>query len=699
MSEDAVVRQRALVVDDDPTMRLLERAALEGIGLEVAEAADGEEAARRFSEVAPDIVLLDVMLPGCDGFSVLERIRALQAGEMVPILMVTSLDDTASIRRAYSAGATGFVAKPINWDLLGHHVRYVLRASTAFTGLARSERRNRALLEAMPDLMARIRADGVLMECTSPRGMGDLHPERFVGRRIATLLGRNGARKFLVHLAAALRTGLVQVFEHSLAVGGGTRHYEVRIVASGSDESVTIVRDITERRQAEEQIVRLAYFDHLTELPNRMLFHDRLSQALSRAQRTRSRVGVLFNDLDQFKLINDTLGHSVGDELLKAVAERLVHLLRRTDSVGRGEEPETDMTLARLGGDEFIVLAESLRSADDASTVATRILQAFSRPFTVGSREIFVTASIGIALSPHDGESAEELIKNADAAMYVAKDQGRNTFRFFDRSMNARARQRLSLENQLRHALERSELELFYQPQLDIRSGRVSGAEALLRWRHPELGLVPPMDFIPMAEETGLIVPIGEWVLRAACAQAADWEAAGFSGMRIAVNLSRCQLRERGLADLVDRIIREAGVAPAQMQLEITESAVMRDPDLAVSIMQEVRERGVQLAIDDFGTGYSSLSHLKRFPIDALKIDRSFIQDIPKDRDSMAIARAIAAMGGSLDLTVIAEGIETEGQLAFVREHGCDEAQGYLFSRPVPVAEMSAFFARHRCGA
>jgi EAL domain-containing protein (putative c-di-GMP-specific phosphodiesterase class I) len=313
----------------------------------------------------------------------------------------------------------------------------------------------------------------------------------------------------------------------------------------------------------------------------------------------------------------------------------------------------------------------------------------------LASREIFVTASIGISVYPNDGESAEELVKNADAAMYFAKDQGRNTLRFYDKSMNAKALQRLGLENQLRRALEHRELELFYQPQLDLRTNRVSGAEALLRWRHPELGLVPPMEFIPMAEETGLIVPIGEWVLRTACAQAAAWAQAGCDGLRMAVNLSRCQLREKGLAALVDRIIHDTGVEPTQVQLEITESAVMRDPDLAVSIMREVKDRGLHLAIDDFGTGYSSLSQLKRFPIDALKIDRSFIKDIPVDRDSMAIARAIAAMGGSLDLKVIAEGIETERQLEFARDHGCDEAQGFLFSRPVPVAEFSDFLVRH----
>jgi diguanylate cyclase (GGDEF)-like protein len=687
--------QLALIVDDDPTMRLLERAALERIGLAVAEAADGEGAVRTFAERAPDIVLLDVLLPGSDGFSVLERIRALPGGDLVPVLMVTSLDDTASIRHAYSAGATGFVAKPINWELLGYHVRYVLRASTAFTDLARSERRNRALLDAMPDLMARMRGDGVVLECTSPRAMGEMRPERLVGRRVDILLGRKGAGKVREHLAAALRTGEMQVFEHSLAIGGGARHYEIRIVASGGDEAVTIVRDVTERRRAEEQITRLAYYDHLTELPNRMLFHDRLARAIARAQRSRSMVAVLFHDLDQFKLINDTLGHSVGDALLKAVAARLVHLLRRTDSVGRAEDPDADVTLARLGGDEFIVLVEEIHTAEDAATVATRILGGFSTPFVVTSREIFATASIGIAVYPHDGESAEELIKNADAAMYFAKDQGRNTFRFYDRSMNAKALQRLSLENQLRRALEHRELELHYQPQLDLRTNRVSGAEALVRWRHPELGLVPPMEFIPMAEETGLIVPIGEWVLRTACAQAAAWARDGLDGIRIAVNLSRCQLREQGLPALIERIIHDTGVAPAQLQLEITESAVMRDPDLAVSIMREIKARGLHLAIDDFGTGYSSLSQLKRFPIDALKIDRSFIKDIPSDRDSMAIARAIAAMGGSLELMVIAEGIETERQLEFVREHGCHEAQGYLFSRPIPVKEFSDYLARH----
>jgi len=422
---------------------------------------------------------------------------------------------------------------------------------------------------------------------------------------------------------------------------------------------------------------------------------DPTMRLLERAQRSRTMVGVLFHDLDQFKLINDTLGHSAGDALLKAVAGRLVRLLRRTDSVGRGEDPEADLTLARLGGDEFIVLVEGINAVENLAAIAARILEGFSRPFPVVSREIFVTASIGIAVHPQDGESAEELVKNADAAMYFAKDQGRNTFRFYDRSMNAGALRRLSLEHQLRRALEHRELELHYQPQLDLRTNRFSGAEALLRWRHPELGLVLPMEFIPMAEETGLIVPIGEWVLRTACAQAAAWAAAGLDGLRIAINLSRCQLREQGLPALVERIIRETGVAPGQVQLEITESAVMRDPELAVAILREIKARGLHLAIDDFGTGYSSLSHLKRFPIDALKIDRSFIKDIPLDRDSMAIARAIAAMAGSLELTVIAEGIETERQLEFVREHGCHEAQGYLFSRPVPGGEFSEFLARH----
>ncbi len=428
------------------------------------------------------------------------------------------------------------------------------------------------------------------------------------------------------------------------------------------------------RKQAEERVRHLAHFDGLTGLPNRSMFNQRAGHALAQARRNAEALAILFIDLDRFKNINDTLGHDAGDRVLEEAAERLRACLRESDTVGR------------LGGDEFVVLIEELPDPAQVAIVAQKIIAAIARPFALEAQEVHITASIGISTFPDDSQSVEGLMKNADIAMYRAKEQGKNSYRFYSAQMNVHTLERLALESDLRKALERDEFLLHYQPKVDIGSGLIVGMEALLRWQRADGTLVPPAQFIPLAEETGLIVPIGEWVLKTACARNRAWHDLGLPRTRIAVNLSVRQFDKAGLLQDVARVLAETGLGADSLELEITESMVMRDPENTVSLLNELKAMRIRLSIDDFGTGYSSLAYLKRFPIDSVKIDRSFIQGLPDDGDDAAITQAIIAMAHSLRLKVIAEGVETAEQLGFLREHGCDEMQGYLFSRPLPEA-------------
>ncbi|MGF1642478.1 MAG: putative bifunctional diguanylate cyclase/phosphodiesterase [Thiotrichales bacterium] len=445
------------------------------------------------------------------------------------------------------------------------------------------------------------------------------------------------------------------------------------------------------RRRAEDRIRQLAYFDDITGLPNRALFKERLGQALELARRNQRHLAVLFLDLDNFKRINDTLGHSTGDILLSEVAKRLLLNLRTSDAIAQGRPHEDHDSLARLGGDEFTILLAEIAQGTDAAVVAQRVIDALAQPIDLAGHEITVTTSIGIAVYPDDGRDVDTLIKNADMAMYFAKREGRNAFKFFTESMNTAALKRMALEKHLRRALERGELALHYQPQRDVKTGKVSGAEALLRWTNAELGSVSPADFVPLAEETGLILPIGDWVLRTACAQAKAWHDAGLPLPRVAVNVSVRQFAQAGFAERVSQILRETGLTPASLEIEITESVIMKDGDAALNTLQELKDVGVQLAIDDFGTGYSSLAYLKQFPIDRLKIDRTFVSAINIDSRDRAIAAAVIAMAESMNLSVTAEGVETEGQLDFLESRRCHEAQGYLFSRPLPPTEAGEY--------
>jgi diguanylate cyclase (GGDEF)-like protein len=457
------------------------------------------------------------------------------------------------------------------------------------------------------------------------------------------------------------------------------RVYSLTFVPIFESDYVNIYgHDITERNTAEERLGYMAHFDTLTGLPNRLLLKDRVERAISAARRSKRKTGLLFLDIDNFKHINDSFNHSFGDLLLRAVSQRLQGVMRESD------------TIARIGGDEFIVLLSDIERSDAAATVARKIIETMREPFTLENRVLHTTASIGISIHPDDGSDYDTLIKNADTAMYQAKEVGRDTYQFFTQEMNDRVFERLSVEHNLRRALEREEFILHYQPQMNIETREIVGIEALIRWQHPKMGLVQPARFLHIAEDSGLIIPIGEWVLRTACRQHCDWQKAGLPAVPMAVNLAAIQFRQQNLLDTIKRAVRDTDIDPQYLELELTESAVMRNVEDATAIMQEMKAMGLKLTIDDFGTGYSSLNYLKRFPIDKLKIDQSFVRDITTDPNDAAITLAIISMAHTLGLRVIAEGVETAEQLAFLQEHGCDEIQGYYFSKPLPANEFAS---------
>ena len=684
-------RPLVLIADDDFAMRLLMCESIEQSGFDVVEADDGASAVAVFEQRQPDLVVLDVEMPKLNGFEVCRRIRSFDTDGNVPVVMVTALDDIESVNHAYNVAATDFITKPINWTILGHRIRYMLRASHAFRELSASEERNRALLSAMPDWMYQLDREGTCIDLQANKSTGP-HPRatEIIGKKLHEFLPLAVAGKALAKLRRALETGDIQTLDFCVDHHDTQRHFEARLVVSGADEVLAITRDVTERKEAQSAVHRLAYYDSLTGLPNRQLFLSHLASAIRESDRTDAQCGVLFIDLDRFNRINETFGHSTGDKLIQSVASALRQSLRGTDYVARVRQDLDAEPLARLGGDEFTVLLPGIEDVEHLVSVARRILDALSRPQRLDVHEVIVTGSIGIAVYPRDGDDVDALLKNADTAMYCAKERGRNNYQFYDTSMNAQAYERLSLENNLRKALDRSELLLHYQPQVDIRTQKVVGFEALVRWMHPDCGMIPPGRFIPVAEETGLIGRLGEWVLREACRQNRAWQNEGMQPIRVAVNLSSEQFRRGRLVETVASALGETGLDPMYLELEITESVLMQHTRETVKILEALRNMGIRLAVDDFGTGYSSLAYLKRFPIDSLKIDRSFVCDIGTEADERPLASAIVALGHSLNLDVIAEGVEEPPQLEFLAQHGCDQFQGFIFSRPVPADKVPA---------
>jgi diguanylate cyclase (GGDEF)-like protein len=671
-----------LVADDDPVMRLLMIEMLGQVGLDGVEAADGQQALDCFQSMAPDLILMDVDMPNMDGFSACRAIRRIETGAAVPIIMVTGGDDIEAVTRAYEAGATDFVSKPINWPILGHRVLYVLRASDAIVRLRIADAHNRAVLAAIPDTFFRLSKQGIYLDYEQGHDGADGNvASDCVGKHIGEVLPADIAARLVEQMHAVLATQQIRSVDYELRSADVVHHFEARLVATGPDEVLGLVRDISERKRTEEQIRRLAYCDSLTGIPNRQAFLETLESELLRSKAGNKKFAVLFMDLDAFKRINDTLGHNVGDHLLMIVSERLRETIRPSDLVSRGVQPHN---LARLGGDEFTILIPDLDRVENAMNVAHRVKEAMRRPFMIEGHEIFVTASIGISLFPEDGDDCDSLLKFADTAMYHAKNCGKNNAKLYSSSLTMQIMSHVKLEVGLRRAIQNDELYLLYQPQIDVRSAEIVGVEALVRWRHPERGLISPTEFIPLAEETGLIVPIGEWVLRTACVQAMQWQKATQRSLRMAVNLSAKQFKDDNLTQIVLSILSDTGLEPRLLELELTEGTLMDDARATMSTLEQLRSIGVHLSIDDFGTGYSSMNYLKRFDVRTLKIDKSFICGLPEDSENAAITRAIIAMAHGLKMVVVAEGVETDEQLVLLEEYGCDMVQGFYLGHPSP---------------
>lgn len=715
-SVSAAAHARVLVVDDDPLVRMLVTEALAATGMQIEEAEDGRQALESVRRAPPDLVILDIELPGLDGLETCRVIRGLPGGRDLPVMILTAHGDSETIDRAFEVGATDFISKPIDLQLLRHRLRFLMRAHNAFSELTRTLaglRSSEKMLanaqrlarvgswEWVPDTEEMLWSEEVYRIFKIPKRAGSSTYEAFLD--VAHPEDRPALEKAMRQAACEATPWSL---DHRIALAGGEERVvrqQAGVVPGPSGDPACIagtIQDITDRHRTKEQIRRLVYYDALTSLPNRKMLSEQLESILQSARLAGEGVALLFLDLDRFSRINDTLGHAVGDELLKAVADRLVNAVRGTDYVGRPDAPDSE-SVSRLGGDEFTIVLPQTTSSETAVQVARRILETVRAPFTLEGHRIDLTASIGIAHFPNDGSDPDALLRSADAAAYHAKELGRDLYQFFSESMNEKATRDMHLESGLRAGIERGELTLHYQPQFDAQTGRIVAAEALVRWRSPDYGMIHPADFIPLAEESGLIVPLGEWVLRTACGQARVWRDAGLPEIRIAVNVSSHQVRKGGLLETVERALRHARLDASILEVEITESALIGDAPEVLETLRGLRSMGVRLALDDFGTGYSSLSHLVRFPFDALKIDRCFVNEIGTQGQGNAIIAAVVAMAQRLQLTVTAEGVETPEQREFLRIEGCDLLQGFLTGRPVEPDALEALLRQEaaRCAS
>ena len=695
-------RPSVLLVDDDEVNLLLTSTALRERGFSITEASSGPQALRLLADWSPDVIVLDAIMPGMDGFAVCRELRHMPGFLSTPVLMLTGLDDEASINRAYEVGATDFFVKSNQWSLLAGRLRYLLRSSRTRQELERSK----AQLARAQDLARMGSFDWyplhrelvVSVEALKVFGLrpGETLPLRSALRMIA----REERKRFFAMLREVGRHYSVLCTDVPVVLRDSRQRVLHLEAEPEFDEHGHVVRytgiiqDVTDRRIAEDKIKHLANFDALTGLPNRRQLIWRCERAIEHARNLGHQVGLLLIDLDRFKIINDTLGHSAGDELLVEVAKRLRGCVRHSDQVIDttfetlgARAHRTLEAVGRLGGDEFVALLPEVTEERDAERVAMRILEALRDPVLVGGQECFVTASVGIAIFPRDGQSVADLLRNSDVAMYSVKAAGRNAASVYTPQLAGKGREKLELETALHKALEREELVLHYQPKVDVRSARMVGAEALMRWQRGGR-LVPPAEFIPLAEETGLIIPMSEWAIREALRQARVWqERFGFDAS-IAVNLPSRLFQRHGLVEHVLQCAGDSGVSADKLELEITETGLMKELQSVIPSLRQLTDVGVEIAIDDFGTGYSSLAYLTTLPIRELKIDRSFVHDLGVRHESSAVVTAIIALARSLGLRVIAEGVETLLQMEALNRLGCSVMQGFLFSRPLPAEQV-----------
>ena len=689
MSRTAI--KEILLVEDNAADARLLREMVNDQGphaTELTHVASIGEAEQRLSEREVDIILLDLRLPDGHGLGALRRARA--AAPRVPVVVLTGLNDESLAAEALREGAQDYLIKgEIETRGLLRSLRYAIERKHLEDAYFIEKERAEVTLNCIGDAVV----------CTDIAG--NVTSLNLVADKITGWTWQEAAGRPISEVFRLLDATSREVIANPAVVDAARKQIAplpsrcILVRRDGSElpieDSVAPIhdrdghtagvvfafRDVSEAQAMTRQMNHSAEHDLLTGLPNRRLLHDRVSQSLALARRDMKRVAVLYLDLDGFKYINDSLGHALGDQLLQSIAKRLVDCVRGTD------------TVSRQGGDEFVILLSDVRHPEDAAVMANRMLHVVAAAHSIAERALHVTTSIGISVYPEDGQDAETLIKNADTAMYQAKENGRHKFQFFKPAMYARAVERQSIEEGLRGALQRHEFTLQYQPKINLKTGAITGAEALLRWAHPTRGLLAPAQFIPIAEDCGLIVPIGKWVLRQACMQARVWADAGLPAITMAVNVSTLEFSDESFLNRLFSVLSETGLGARSLQLELTESVLMKRADAATGVLQYLREWGVQVAIDDFGTGYSSLSYLRRFPVDALKIDQSFIRQISTGGRDAAIVTAVIAMARNLGLLVVAEGVATHEELEFLRAHNCDEAQGYYFSRPTPPQEFA----------
>ncbi|WML49537.1 EAL domain-containing protein [Neobacillus sp. PS3-34] len=711
-------RVNILIVDDRPENLLALEAIIERSDYNLIKAFSGEEALIHLLKYEFAVILMDVQMPGVDGFETAKIIKARERTKNIPIIFITANNiDSKHIFTGYSVGAIDYILKPFDPFILKAKIEIFVKMykinkknlhqtdiliektkeletankelSYKTAKLRESEALAKVISETSIDSMIIMDSKGIILNINPAfEKMFQFAKKEILGESIYLLFSNEQSRQHVKHIFEALNNmedimGNSILKEVKVKRKDGTLFFADLQVGKKYVKNKCIVactiRDVTKKKQDKELITHMAYHDGLTNLPNRRLFNDQLNLELKHAKEQNKPLAILYLDMDRFKFVNDSLGHVIGDRLLQGVSKRLKEYVRANDLI------------ARVGGDEFnIILPDTNR--ESAIEIAEKVLDGFKIPFIIDKYELFITTSIGISIFPYDGEDAFVLIKNADAALYRAKEQGKNMLKFFHSGMNIHSYKSFILQNELRKAIEGNELTLYFQPRIELETGSITSAEVLLRWNHPDWGVVLPSEFIPLAEETAQIVEMGEWVLKAACKQIKTWQEIGLTPIRLAVNFSPRQFLQKDLTDKIRTILSETGISAKMLEIEITESTLMENEERIINVLNDIRKMGVTISIDDFGTGYSSLSYLRKLPVHTLKIDKSFIQDISiNSPDSIALVSTILSIGNSLNMSVIAEGVETEEQLGILKTHHCKEIQGYLICRPVPEKEFELF--------
>jgi len=677
-----------LLVDDDTVGLMMAEGPLEEAGFTVVQANDGIEAVAQFEKHRPDLVIMDAVMPNMDGFQAIALIRQTKLGSHVPILMITGLDDLDSITRAYDEGATDFLTKPINFFILPYRVQYMLRSKETADELRSSQSRldNAQRIARLGHWEWDIDSDTANWSVEVARMFG--LDNRLLYGSMDSLFSKidpGSQQEVRLNSQLAVESAKSITLEFNIC---GQQENDIRSVRMEAEPEIDsngicthmvgTVQDVTESANAQKQIHDLAYYDLVTGLPNRAQLRENLSQALRLAERQDNQFALLFLDLDHFKQVNDTLGHDAGDDLLRQVSERLATVLRESDTLSfpesmQAENTESNDTVARIGGDEFVVLLCCINRPEDAARVAERIAESIREPYAIADVEVSVTTTIGISVYPADGRDSESLMKHADVAMYHAKENGRNGYQFYSTDIHEHALSRFSMERELKKAIQENQLSLVYQPKLDVITGSTIGVEALARWNHSERGEIPPVEFISLAEETGLIIPLGRWVLNEAARQVQQWRAQGLGEFSVAVNCSPVQFTKGNMISDIEDAVNSSGIDPGLLEIELTENLFLHNIENGIDLLNSLKELGVQIALDDFGTGVSSL----------MKIDRMFVRELHNDKGDEAIVSAIVTLGHRLGLSVVAEGVEKQEQLAILRKLNCNEVQGFHFSYPL----------------